>query len=120
MHINEVATMAGHETIVAAYIVSEFENAKQEILVATKRGMIKRTPIELLETKLFSKAFRLIKLQENDEIVSAELVTSKTKYVAMLAASGHSVRYDIAEIPSLGQNAKGVKSTVVKDEDIIA
>jgi topoisomerase-4 subunit A len=120
MHVNEVATMGGHEKIISAYVVKDFANAKQEILIATKKGMIKRTPIELLETKLFSKAFRIIKLQEGDEIVSADLVTSKTKSVAMLTSSGYSVRYDIAEIPSVGQNTKGVKSTVVKDDEIVA
>ncbi|WP_339020282.1 DNA topoisomerase IV subunit A [Spiroplasma endosymbiont of Atherix ibis] len=120
MHINKVATISGNEKILAAFVVKEFKNAKQEILLATKKGMIKRTPIEDLETKLFSKPFRIIKLQNEDELVSASLVTSKTKTVTMLTRSGFAVRYDIAEIPSAGPNAKGVKSIVVKDEDIVA
>nr|WP_237243920.1 DNA gyrase C-terminal beta-propeller domain-containing protein [Spiroplasma clarkii] len=82
--------------------------------------MIKRTPVEDLETRLFSKSFRIMKLQENDEIVSASLVTSKTKTVTMLTKNGYAVRYDIGEIPSASASAKGVKSTVVKDDDIIA
>ncbi|QHX36634.1 DNA topoisomerase IV subunit A [Spiroplasma sp. BIUS-1] len=120
MHINKVATISGNERILAAFVVKEFKNAKQEILLATKKGMIKRTPIEDLETKLFSKPFRIIKLQNEDELVSASLVTSQTKTVTMLTRTGFAVRYDIAEIPSAGPNAKGVKSTVVKDEDIVA
>ncbi|AKU79633.1 DNA topoisomerase IV subunit A [Spiroplasma turonicum] len=120
MHLNEVATIAGHEKILAAFVVKKFENAKQEILLASKKGMIKRTPIEDLETKMFSKAFRIMKLQDGDELVSASLVTSKTRFVTMVTNNGYSVRYDISEIPSAGQNAKGVKSTVVKDDDIIA
>ncbi|WP_338985714.1 DNA topoisomerase IV subunit A [Spiroplasma endosymbiont of Diplazon laetatorius] len=120
MHINKVATIAGNERILAAFVVKEFKDAKQEILLATKKGMIKRTPIEDLETKMFSKPFRIIKLQNEDELVSASLVTSQTKTATMLTRSGFAVRYDIAEIPSAGPNAKGVKSTVVKDEDIVA
>ncbi|AGR42092.1 DNA topoisomerase IV subunit A [Spiroplasma diminutum] len=120
MHINKVATISGNEKILAAFVVKEFKDAKQEILLATKKGMIKRTAIEDLETKLFSKPFRIIKLQQEDELISASLVTSKTKTVTMLTRTGFAVRYDIAEIPSAGPNAKGVKSTVVKDEDIVA
>ncbi|AKX34044.1 DNA topoisomerase IV subunit A [Spiroplasma litorale] len=120
MHLNEVATISGNEKILAAFVVKKFNGAKQEILLASKKGMIKRTPIEDLETKMFSKAFRIMKLQDGDELVSASLVTSKTKVVTMLTKNGFSVRYDISEIPSAGQNAKGVKSTVVKDDDIIA
>lgn len=121
MHLNKVATLTGqNEKILAAFVVRDYQNAKQEILLATKKGMIKRTPVEDLQTKLFSKSFRIMKLQENDEIVSASLVTSKTKTVTMLTKSGYAVRYDIAEIPSASASAKGVKSTVVKDDDIIA
>ncbi len=120
MHINKVATISGNERILAAFVVKQFKNAKQEILLATKKGMIKRTPVEDLETKMFSKPFRIIKLQNEDELVSASLVTSKTKSATMLTRTGFAVRYDIAEIPSAGPNAKGVKSTVVKDEDIVA
>ncbi|WP_425443423.1 DNA topoisomerase IV subunit A [Spiroplasma monobiae] len=120
MHINKVATITGNERILAAFVVKEFKNAKQEVLLATKKGMIKRTPIEDLETKMFSKPFRIIKLQAEDELVSASLVTSQTKTVTMLTRTGFAVRYDISEIPSAGPNAKGVKSTVVKDEDIVA
>ncbi|AGR41120.1 DNA topoisomerase IV subunit A [Spiroplasma taiwanense] len=120
MHINQVATISGQEKILAAFVVHKFANAKQEILLATKKGMIKRTPIEDLETKMFSKPFRIMKLQSEDELVSASLVTSKTKTVTMLTRTGFAVRYDISEIPSASASAKGVKSTVVKDEDIVA
>ncbi|QGS51906.1 DNA topoisomerase IV subunit A [Spiroplasma tabanidicola] len=121
MHLNTVAQMtAQNERLLAAFVVRTFKNAKQEILLATKLGLIKRTPIEDLETKMFSKSFRIMKLGPGDELVSASLVTSKTKTVTMLTQSGFAVRYDIAEIPSAGPNAKGVKSTVVKGENIIA
>ncbi|AOG60562.1 DNA topoisomerase IV subunit A [Spiroplasma helicoides] len=121
VHLNTVAQMTGqNEKLLAAFVVHKFENAKQEILLATKNGLIKRTPVEELQTKMFSKSFRIIKLAADDELVSASLVTSKTKFVTMVTKTGYAVRYDITDIPSAGPNAKGVKSTVVKDEDIIA
>lgn len=121
MHLNKIATLtAQNEKILAAFVVQQYKNAKQEILLATKNGMIKRTPVEDLETKIHSKSFKIIKLSAGDELVSASLVTSKTKTVTMLTRNGYAVRYNIEEIPSAGPNAKGVKSTVVKDDYIIA
>ncbi|WP_338969150.1 DNA topoisomerase IV subunit A [Spiroplasma endosymbiont of Labia minor] len=120
MHINKIATMSGNDKILAAIIVKKFENAKQEILLSTKNGMIKRVPIYELETKMYSKSFRIMKLQDDDKIVSASLVTSKTKFVIMVTQQGYVVRYNISEIPSIGVNAKGVKSTTAKDDFVIA
>ncbi|AHI53938.1 DNA topoisomerase IV subunit A [Spiroplasma sabaudiense Ar-1343] len=120
MHINQIATMNGNEKIIAAFVVNSFENAKQEILVASQNAMIKRTPVESMVTKMFSKAFKIMKLSDGDRLVSASLVTSKTKFVTMVTQNGFSVRYDIEEIPSASVTAKGVKSCSAKDEKIIA
>ncbi|AXK51220.1 DNA topoisomerase IV subunit A [Spiroplasma alleghenense] len=120
MHLNQIATMNGNDKIVAAFVVNDFQDAKQEILVASRNALIKRTPIEGMQTKMSSKAFKLMKLGDGDELVSASLVTSKTKFVTMVSENGFSVRYDIEEIPSASVTAKGVKSFSAKDEKIVA
>ncbi|WP_339023216.1 DNA topoisomerase IV subunit A [Spiroplasma endosymbiont of Crioceris asparagi] len=118
MHINKVAPFDGENKIVGVFALKSFENAQQEILLCTKNGMIKRTMIEDLETKSFNRAIKIMNLGTGDEVVSASLVTSKTKYVLVLTKSGFAVRYSIWDIPVAGTNAKGVKGTAVK-EDII-
>ncbi|WP_338982804.1 DNA topoisomerase IV subunit A [Spiroplasma endosymbiont of Othius punctulatus] len=120
MHINKVAPFSGDNHILSAFVVKYFDNAKQEILIASKKGMIKRVPVEQLETKTFNRAFKIINLSDDDEVASASLVTSKTKYVLMLTKTGFAVRYDINEIPSSSPGSKGVKSTASKNEDVIA
>ncbi|QHX35898.1 topoisomerase IV subunit A [Spiroplasma sp. TIUS-1] len=120
MHINKIAPFSGENHILAVFVVKYFENAKQEILIASKKGMIKRVPVENLETKTFNRAFKIINLGADDEVVSASLVTSQTEYVVMLTKTGFTVKYDINEIPSSSPSSKGVKSTVSKNEDVVA
>ncbi|ATZ17312.1 DNA topoisomerase IV subunit A [Williamsoniiplasma luminosum] len=120
VHINALATMDGNEEIISAFIVSDFEQATQQILLASKNGLIKRTPIYDLETKIFTRAFKLMKLTDDDRIVSASLVTSKTRRVVVITQNGYGVRYNIEDIPVQGTTSKGVKTANLKDDLIIA
>ncbi|ATZ18727.1 DNA topoisomerase IV subunit A [Williamsoniiplasma somnilux] len=120
MHVNTVATMDGNEQIVAAFAVKDFSTATQQILITTKLGSIKRTPIVDMETKIFTRAFRLIKLADQDEIVSASLVTSKTNNVVIVTQNSYAVRYNIGDVPIQGAGSKGVKAANLKDDLIIS
>ncbi|AUF83550.1 DNA topoisomerase IV subunit A [Mesoplasma syrphidae] len=120
VHINTVATMDGNEEIVSAFVIKNFEQATQQILLTTKLGMIKRTPIVDLETKIFTRAFKCMKLSDNDQIVSASLVTSKTRTCAIITRNGFGVRYHIEDIPVQGTNSKGVKASNLKDDVIVS
>lgn len=120
MHVNTVATMDGNETIVAALAVKDLSQATQQILVTTKLGLIKRTPIVDLETKIFTRAFKLMKLADQDEVVSASLVTSATNQAFIVTEHGYGVRYNICDIPVQGTSSKGVKAANLKDDHIIA
>ncbi|WP_342268432.1 DNA topoisomerase IV subunit A [Spiroplasma endosymbiont of Aspidapion aeneum] len=120
IHLNKIVQMSGAENIISAFLVKDFDNAKQEIMLATKQGMIKRTKIENLKVKLTSKSYKLMNIKQGDEVVSATLISSKTKYAIMLTRSGYAVKYNIDEIPSVSSSAKGVKSTSSKNEEIIS
>ncbi|PPE05122.1 DNA topoisomerase IV subunit A [Williamsoniiplasma lucivorax] len=120
MHINTLATMDGNEEIISAFIVSDFAQSTQQILLTTKNGMIKRTPIYDLETKLFTRAFKLMKLVDDDAIVSASLVSSKTRRVVIITQKGYGVRYNIEDVPVQGTSSKGVKAANLKDDFIVA
>ncbi|WP_051636024.1 DNA topoisomerase IV subunit A [Mesoplasma photuris] len=120
VHINTYATMDGSEEIVGAFILKDIEQATQHIMLTTKLGMTKRTPIVDLATKINSKGFRIMKLVDDDVIVSASLVSSKTKTVIMITEKGFGVRYHIEDIPVQGTNSKGVKASNLKDDVIIS
>ncbi|AME12756.1 DNA topoisomerase IV, A subunit [Mycoplasma mycoides subsp. mycoides] len=53
VHINSVATTQPNETIINALVIKEFINSTQHLLLVSKNGLIKRTQISDLETKIF-------------------------------------------------------------------
>ncbi|WP_084514152.1 DNA topoisomerase IV subunit A [[Acholeplasma] multilocale] len=120
VHLNTVTTMDGNEEIVSVFVIKNFEEATQQIMLTTKLGMIKRVPIIDLATKLFTKSFRIMKLNDGDEVVSASLVTSKTRTCTIVTSKGFGVRYHIEDIPVQGTNSKGVKASNLKDDFIIS
>lgn len=120
LHVNTIATMDPNEHLVSAFVVNGFESATQQILITSKNGNIKRTPIKDLETKTFLKAFRVMKIDASDEIVSCELVGSKTYTVGILTKNGYGVCYNIEDVPIQGTNSKGVKAANLNKDEIVA
>ncbi|UWD35406.1 hypothetical protein NX779_02085 [Mycoplasma cottewii] len=120
VHINTVATMSGSETIINAFVVKDFDNTTQQIMMVSKNGLIKRTPIVDLKTKTFNRSFKIMKLSDDDQLVSAELVTSKTRYCAIITKNAYAVRYNIEDIPVQLTSSKGVKAANLKDDSIIS
>lgn len=120
VHINTVATMSGSETIINAFVVKDFDNATQHIMMVSKNGLIKRTPIVDLKTKTFTRSFKIMKLRDDDQLVSADLVTSKTRYCAIVTQNAYAVRYNIEDIPVQLTSSKGVKAANLKNDYIVS
>ncbi|MDQ0568061.1 DNA topoisomerase IV subunit A [Mycoplasma yeatsii] len=120
VHINTVATMSGNETIINAFVVKDFDNTTQQIMIVSKNGLIKRTPIVDLKTKTFNRSFKIMKLSDDDQLVSADLVTSKTRYCAIVTKNAYAVRYNIEDIPVQLTSSKGVKAANLKDDSIVS
>lgn len=119
VHLNTLVTMAGPEKILGTFVVDDFIKATQHLLLATAQGQIKRTTITSLETKIFTKAFKVIKMEETDELVSVDLVTSSTRSVVIGTKNGYGVVYDVEDVPIQGTNAKGVKAANLKDDSLV-
>ncbi|WFQ93491.1 DNA topoisomerase IV subunit A [Mycoplasma feriruminatoris] len=120
VHINSVATTQPNETIINAFVLKEFTNSTQHLLLVTKNGLIKRTQISDLETKIFNKSFKIMKISDDDSLVYADLVSSKTSYCSIVTKNGYAVRYNIEDIPVQSTISKGVKAANLKDDYIIS
>ncbi|WP_434341938.1 DNA topoisomerase IV subunit A [Mycoplasma putrefaciens] len=120
VHINTVATMDSNETIINVFVVKDFDSATQHVMLASRNGFIKRTPIIDLKTKIFNRSFKIMKLSGDDELVSASLVASKTRYCAIVTKKGFGVRYNIEDVPIQMTNSKGVKAANLKDDQIVS
>lgn len=110
--------MGGEEVVLTAFCLHDFASGQGQLLLGTKQGLTKRVVLSDLETKSFNKGFRIMKLSQGDEVVSANLISPQTKYVGVVSKIGYGVRYSLEDVPLQGLNSKGVKAS--SKDDLIA
>lgn len=112
-HINNIITLAPEEKVVASFIFKKGE----ELITATKNGMIKRTKTDEYEVSRTSKAMGAMKLKEGDEVVS---VCSAKKHVLLTTQNGYYCFFQKLEVPIVGVRGSGVRGILLKDDFVVA
>jgi topoisomerase-4 subunit A len=113
-HVNSVIMIAPDEKIVGALVL---DNKEDNIILATKNGLVKRSKLEEFIVSRYSKPITAMKLKENDELVS---VVKEAKEVIMVTKNGYYLKYNTDEIPVVGPKAAGVKGINLKDDELIS
>jgi topoisomerase-4 subunit A len=113
-HVNSVIMVAPDEKIVGALVL---DNKEDNIILATKNGLVKRSKLEEFIVSRYSKPITAMKLKENDELVS---VVKEAKEVIMVTKNGYYLKYNTDEIPVVGPKAAGVKGINLKDDELIS
>ncbi len=116
-HVSNIVKLDQDEQVISAIPVKDF-NAKDEVIIASVNGMIKRTQIEEFKTLRYTKPICCMKLKEKDKVVSAFLLTKKEIFIATEEAYG--LWFDSEEIPSVGLKASGVKSINLKGDKVVS
>lgn len=96
------------ETILTRFLLPK--NAEtQTMILATKQGRIKRISLAEL-TSLSKRGITLIKLKDEDELISTQFVSSNMQLI-LASSSGRMLRMTIHddELPIMGRNALGVQ-----------
>lgn len=84
------------------------ENEGYNLILATKNGLIKRTPLtEFDSVKRNGKI--AIKFNEDDELVEAVLTTGNDQLI-MASSEGYCIRFKEEDVRLVGRTAMGVKS----------
>ncbi len=104
---------------IRAYInVKEFTNS-HFVLMATKNGMIKKTPLSEYANPRRTGIIA-INIEQGDELIGATL-TDGEHQVILAKNSGYAVRFHERDVRPMGRNATGVKGAEVdKDEAVIS
>ena len=116
-HVSNIVKLEQDEQVVSAIPVVDFDS-KDEIIIATENGMIKKTSISEFKTQRYSKPICCMKLKEKDKVVSAFKLTSREIFVATRDAFG--LWFDSSEIPLVGLKASGVKSINLKNDNVVS
>lgn len=102
------------EKIVTIMSIKNFEDSK--IMFLTTKGLIKK-----ITAKLFAHprvtGVRAITLNENDFIADAQIYTQE-KYIMIATKKGKSIKFDDADVRTLGRTAMGVRGIKLKADDM--
>jgi DNA gyrase subunit A len=95
----------GGEVPTATLVVPDFK-AGRYLVMATRRGVIKKTPLEQFE-KVRSSGIRAITLAENDELAWVDVAAGHDD-VIIATALGKLARFAETEVRAMGRDAAGV------------
>ncbi len=106
------------ETIRAYINVKEFTDS-QFVLMATKNGTIKKTPLSEYANPR-KTGIIAINIEQGDELIGATL-TDGEHQVILAKSSGYAVRFHERDVRPMGRNATGVKGAEVdKDDSVVS
>lgn len=112
--INLLEDLRPEEKIATTLRVSNFED-EACILMATKQGVIKKTPLIDFSNPR-SKGIWAINLDEGDEVIATRLVKPQQQ-VMLFTYQGMAVRFDESNVRPMGRMARGVKGVALRDKE---
>ena len=79
----------------------------KSLLFFTKHGLVKRTNLAHF-FNIRSLGVKAIKLDEEDELVTAKIADSESEHIAIFTTFGKVIRFSIDEVREMGRNTRGV------------
>ena len=111
-HISNLIPLSPNEQIISSTLLEK----DQELVLFTKNGTTKKVNMNDLVVSRYSKPMTIIKLKEDDELISADIVKED---IMIITHNGYYLRYKSSEIPSMGPKASGVKGINLKEDYVI-
>ncbi|MEA3383346.1 MAG: DNA gyrase subunit A [Campylobacterota bacterium] len=105
------------EKIMAIIPTIDFDETKS-LAFFTKNGIVKRTALSEF-SNIRSNGVRAIVLDDNDEIVTAQITFPESKYLMVFTALGQVIRFEIEKTRNQGRTTRGVRGIKFKSEDDI-
>ena len=100
---------------IATLIAVDGEEENKYLLIATKKGIVKKTSIS--DFKNINKSGLIsIGLREGDEVIGVKLTDGKQD-VMLVTKNGMSIRFNENDVRSMGRTAMGVKGITLSEGD---
>jgi topoisomerase IV subunit A len=110
-HISNLVSIDADEQLVHAQVVSAFDPAI-DVLITTRKGMIKRTSLQEFNVTRYTKKMKAIKLKAGDHVVSVEIGSEPA--IAVTTKHGMLSVFMTYEVPQSGIVTSGV--TAIKSK----
>jgi len=112
--VNLLEDIRQDEKIAAVLSIRSFDEQGASILLATKRGIIKKTELSAFSAPR-RKGVYAINIDEGDEVIAAR-VTRRSDQIMLFTRNGMAVRFDEDQVRDMGRIARGVKGVSLKNE----
>ncbi|HEY1600838.1 MAG TPA: DNA gyrase subunit A [Pirellulales bacterium] len=103
------------EKIADCRAVRDFSQPDHYLMMATRRGLVKKTPL-MQYSRPLKGGIIAIKLKEDDELVDVA-VTQKGDEVVLSTKHGMAIRFNEADARPMGRNTSGVKGISLASDD---
>jgi topoisomerase-4 subunit A len=123
VHLNTIIVNNPDDKIINALNYDNNLDDERCLIIATKKGMIKRTLVKDLNVTKFAKISTIMNLDEGDEICSCVISSTSTnenEMIGVITKYGMGVKYPTNQINVVGRNAAGVKNVSLKDNDEVS
>ena len=120
-HLSQTVGLDADERVIFAKVFKSLDEPGNFVF-ATKEGFIKQTAlVDLKPGRTYkSRASRYITLKTpTDEVISL-YYTTENKQLVCVSYNGYGLRYDLAEVPTTGARAAGVKCMDLRDDTLVA
>ncbi len=113
--VNLVA-MRPEEKLAAVCVVKEFPEDRF-VLMATRKGVVKKTPLSAFKKPL-SRGIIAIGILEEDELIAAALTEGDSEAV-LASRAGKAIRFSEMDVRTMGRTARGVRGIGLAPDDIL-
>ncbi len=112
--INLLENLQEGERLAAVLHTKTFHD-EASVLLATKRGVIKKTLLSAFSNPR-KKGVIALNIDEDDELIQAKLVR-EDEQLMLFTRQGMAVRFNSKDVRSIGRVARGVRGVSLKNED---
>jgi DNA gyrase subunit A len=105
------------ETVRAILNVRDLEQEDKYVFFATRNGTVKKTSLKDF-SNVMARGIIAIGIEQGDELVAARL-TDGNKIVFLASHNGWAIRFEEADVRSMGRPAYGVRGMDLRDGDYI-
>ena len=113
--IVNLLSLAEGEKIAACLAIRDFKREGQFLMMATRNGLVKKTPLEKYSRPKKSGIIA-INLKEGDELVAA-VVHGTDDEIILASARGQAVRFRQSTVRASGRDAQGVRGIKLRPGD---
>ena len=104
------------EKIQAVISIKEF-NDDNYLVMATKRGIIKKTSLSDYSS-IRKNGLNAINLREDDELIGVRMTDGDSE-IMIFTQDGYAIRFKEGNVRPMGRTASGVKAITLRDGDVV-